>query len=86
MDVNYLQVLQHYIQLHAVKLLLHQKGLHGPEDGDVLEMTVDLNEHTLSSKVNDTDLGALSTNIADEEYRLALSLIKSNGSQFQFIM
>ena len=55
------------------------------KDGDVLEMTLDLNEHTLSFKVNDTDFGALFSNVKDKEYRLSLSLLRSEGSQLRLI-
>ena len=50
-------------------------------EGDILEMTLDLNEKTLSFKVNNDDFGEFK-NIEQGEYRLAFSVYKSSGSQF----
>ena len=55
------------------------------EDGDILEMTLDLNKRTLSFKVNDKDFGVAYSNIKQTSYRLALSMEKFEGSQFEFL-
>ena len=42
-------------------------------DGDILQMTLDLDEKKLSFKVNDEDFGVAFTNIDQRKYRLAFS-------------
>ena len=46
------------------------------EEGDILEMTLDLNHRTLSFKVNDKDFGIGVSDIKQTKYRLALTLDK----------
>ena len=55
------------------------------KDGDILEMTLDLNARTLSYKVNDKDFGVAFSNIKQANYRLALSMDKSKGSKFELL-
>ena len=43
------------------------------KEGDILEMMLDLNERTLSFKINNKDFGILFRNIKQCSYRLALS-------------
>ena len=46
------------------------------KDGDILEMTLNLNERTLSFALNDEDYGNAVRNIKQTKYRLALSVLK----------
>ena len=67
------------------------KPLHGnyqcrwKKQDDILEMTLDLNEHTLSYKVNDTDFGVAFKNIRQNEYRLAWSTFDAKGAIFMLM-
>ena len=49
---------------------------------DILEMKLDLNQQTLSYKVNDTDIGAAFTNLKQTAYRLAWSTYIGEESAF----
>ena len=55
------------------------------KEGDILEMTLDLNERTLSFKVNDEDYGVAFEDIEEREYRLAFGGYKCDGSQFMLL-
>lgn len=52
------------------------------KEGDILELKLDLNQATLSAKVNDTDIGVLFEGIAIKRYRLAMSMCQEHGSKF----
>ena len=57
------------------------------QNGDILALKLDLDEQTLSIKVNDADFIEMFTNIEvpANGYRLALSVCKCKGSQFQIL-
>ena len=55
-------------------------------DGDILEMSLNLDEQTLSYKINDTDFGALFTGVKPDQYRLALGVGRCKDSQFQLLV
>ena len=44
------------------------------KDGDILEITLDLGERTISFKVNDIDYGVAVSNIKQTKYRLVLTM------------
>ena len=52
---------------------------------DILEITLDLNQLTLSFKVNDKDYGIAFSNIRKTQYRLVLSALGLGGSQFALL-
>ena len=54
-------------------------------DGDVLEMTLNLDERTLGFTVNNKDFGVAFSNIKQAKYRLAFSTFKSKESQFMLL-
>ena len=55
------------------------------ENGDVLEMTLDLNKGTLSFMVNNVDYGPAFMQIKKTNYRFIMSLSGCAGSKFQFL-
>lgn len=55
------------------------------KQGDILEMTLDLDERTLSFKLNDEDFGVVFSNIVLGSYRLALTVLECEGACFQLL-
>ena len=55
--------------------------------GDILEMKLDLDNKTLSYKVNDSDFVELfpQIEISSKGYRFALGVNQNAGSKFQFL-
>ena len=51
-------------------------------EGDILEITLDLNEYTLSFMLNDEDFGVAFKNITKRNYRLAWSSFNAMGATF----
>ena len=49
---------------------------------EILVVILDLNEKTLSFKVNDKDVGVALKNIKPANYRLAFSKLECKGSEF----
>ena len=54
-------------------------------DGEILEMTLDLNHGTLCFKVNDMDHGVAFENIKPKNWRLAFSTFESKESKFMLL-
>ena len=57
-------------------------GCKWKEEGDVIEMILDLDDYTLSFSVNGEGFGVAFKNIMDTNYRLVLSAFNCKGSQF----
>ena len=57
-------------------------GCEWKRQGDIMEMTLDLNEGTLKFKVNDRDFGVAFKNIKQSRYRLALSTYDAEEAEF----
>ena len=55
------------------------------EQGDILEMTLNLNAATLSFKTNDTNYGIAFRDIKQAKYRLAISFLRNKDAKFQLL-
>lgn len=55
------------------------------KEGDILEITLDLDKRTISFKINDKDYGVGFSNIVLAPYRLALTVLDCQGACFQFL-
>lgn len=55
------------------------------KSGDILEITLDLNEKTISFKLNDEDFGIAFRNVVKTNYRLAISVTNGGGSSFELL-
>ena len=51
-------------------------------EGDILEINLDLNEKTLSAKVNDKDFGVVFKKVSKKRYRFAISVCGGGGFEF----
>ena len=65
----------------------HTKNYKGrwDKEGDILEITLNLDERTLSFKTNDTDFGVAFGNIKVARYRLVITFWDNKDSKFQLL-
>ena len=68
--------------LHSHKIIKNKSDCRWNKEGDILEITLDLQEQTLSFKVGDVDYGVLFSNVRRTKWRLALGGYRCENSQF----